>query len=226
MPRRECFDSIVARRFVAEGSQNTLNVSVVPWLQREGMKIVLLRSSGADVAGLYAILMQLTTILGGFVTMFTAPLYAAIGNRVAAKDHRWNAIALKRSVIIGGAYSLVTAASLVYFGSAIFGWWMQQPNLFTQSQLGLFGVYFALAVISHLLYVFTVAGRYVTKLYLLAIIQMAFGVAVIYFVWPLSLTGSLLALIAANGICVVCLAWFSSVCAESNSIAKLCGKAI
>ncbi len=73
-PRAVCFRFSVARRFLKKVGHNIFSQYLIPFLQRDGFSMFLFQTSSASTAGLFGILMQLLNVIGGLVTIVTAPL--------------------------------------------------------------------------------------------------------------------------------------------------------
>ena len=198
LPDWAFFNGKLAKVLLTEGTAVSVNQSLLPWLQREGVKIALLKAGGGSAAGLYAILMQLVSILGGLVTMVTVPLYAAIGDRTAARDHAWNAKTFRTTMICGCLFAGAICLVLTVEGDSIIKAWIGKERLFSRYQMTMLGLYFVSAVLIHILYVFTVAQTFTKSIALIALVQAVALIATLYCLWPLDLSAALLGLVMSN----------------------------
>ncbi len=125
-------------------------VDVAPIVQREGGMFMLGHASGPDAVGLYAVLVQLSFILVGFVNMITRPLFPACAEAAARGDHAWLGTMRRRLTAGFLICTVLGTAFLALAGHRLIDLWMRRNIPLDDMDLALFGVAFCLMVWSQM----------------------------------------------------------------------------
>jgi len=139
--------------------------SLLPLLQREGAKVVLAHGGDmAEVAKLIVVL-QLTTIGGGIVSMFIIPLYGAIADATARKDLQWIKLRLSQIRLIFFCIGIILSLLTFFFGSKLVGLWLGNTIVFSRFECMIY-----------VGYLLTATSTYINQMFLLAQSHLRVGV--------------------------------------------------
>lgn len=113
-----------ARELLADGMAFTASQAIAPLLMREGAKLIASHVGGPVAAGIFTVLNQMSTFLGGFITMISAPLWPALMDASARHDYAWFDSARRKLVMGVMAYVTVAAVMLTLTGSWLIEKWL------------------------------------------------------------------------------------------------------
>ena len=186
--------------FVHEGVQISANQSVLPWLQREFCQLVLFRLIGPAVAGQFAICLQMTTLIGGAVNLFTIPLYGAISDAVARREIKWIENNMRRLLAFCGAYCVLLMTVFLCCGQQLMSAWLgSRFPAMTRGELTVFIAYCSVLIFRNIHYVAIISIQYVWPVTAISVLEATFIIALIPLVTgPFGLFGVLSVLAAAT----------------------------
>jgi len=113
------FSGRKAKELLGDGLSFTASQSVAPLLMREGAKLLASHVGGPAAAGILTVLNSISTFLGSFVVMISAPLWPALMDAAARHDYAWFNAA-RRRLLLGVMLYAATAGLMV----SIFGSWV------------------------------------------------------------------------------------------------------
>jgi O-antigen/teichoic acid export membrane protein len=143
-----------ARELIKDGLAFTAAQSVAPLLHREGAKLLASHFAGPTGAAIFAILNQISTLLGGFIAMITGPLWPALMDAVHRHDYGWFDSARRKAW--AGVLTYAGGAGLVLslIGTWLIDLWLGGEVKLTAGVLMAFSCYYFAIAWSHVNYVF------------------------------------------------------------------------
>ena len=137
--------------------------TVLPMLQREGSRVALAHHGDMVQVAHLAAFLQVSTIVGGLLVMFTSPLYAGIADAAARNDRVWIGKRLSQvrglSVILGA----LTCGAAYFVGPWVLKMWLGSAMHFESSECLYYGLYFSVTALVHVNHVFLLAQGYLRK---------------------------------------------------------------
>jgi O-antigen/teichoic acid export membrane protein len=197
-PRLSSVSFPEVRSFLQEGIHISLNQSIVPWIQREFTKILLFRLAGPGIAAQFAICLQLATLLGGLIAMFTTPFYGAISDAVSRQEFGWVQSSFHRSLATTVAYCAIWLVILPSYGRDLLVVWLGPQADVRPEELFAFALYFAITALKHIMYVFIVSIRYASLITVMSFVEALFGVLWIFHYGALGVASVFFALALIN----------------------------
>ena len=156
------------KELASDGVLFSVGQCVVPLSQREGGVIIAAHIGGPAAAGIFTILIQMSTLLMGFVVMFTYPLWPAVADAAARFDTAWIRNSWKRMAGFGSAYGVAVIIGMAIAGPFAIGLWLDDPDGFTRPLLVGFAFYFACMVWNHVNYMVLLGLRELRKTAIIA----------------------------------------------------------
>lgn len=147
------FCSSKARELISDGLAFTAAQSVAPLLMREGCKLLASHLGGPAAAGVYAVLNQIGTFIGGFIFMVTAPVWPALMDAAARHDYLWFNKTRRRLWTALFAYVGTAGIVLTLFGSWIIERWLGGHVHISTAVLFAYSCYYILSSWEHVNYV-------------------------------------------------------------------------
>ena len=134
--------------------------TVLPLIQRDGSRIALAHQGDiVQVAHLSAFL-QVSTIVGGLLAMFTTPIYGAIADAAARNDRIWIVTRLYQVRWLGLILGTGTSLTSYFFGPWILKMWLGSGVLFDGLECLYYALYFSVTALVHVNHVFLLAQGY------------------------------------------------------------------
>ena len=161
------------KELASDGVLFSVGQCIVPLSQREGGVIIAAHIGGPAAAGIYTILLQISTLLIGFVVMFTYPLWPAVADAAARFDTTWIRNAWKRMASFGSAYGVAVIIGMAIAGPFAIGLWLDDPEGYTRPLLAAFAFYFACMVWNHVNYMVLIGLRELRKTAIIAVAEAA-----------------------------------------------------
>ncbi len=93
------FSGRKAKELLGDGMSFTASQSIAPLLMREGAKLLASHVGGPAAAGILTVLNNISTFLGSFVVMISAPLWPALMDAAARHDYAWFNAARRRLLV-------------------------------------------------------------------------------------------------------------------------------
>jgi O-antigen/teichoic acid export membrane protein len=147
------FSGSKARELLADGVAFTASQAIAPLLMREGAKLIASHVGGPVAAGIFTVLNQLSTFLGGFITMISAPLWPALMDASARHDYAWFDSARRRLALGIMAYVAAAAVILTLTGSWLIDRWLGGNVHVSQMVLLAFSVFYVAMAWAHVNYI-------------------------------------------------------------------------
>jgi O-antigen/teichoic acid export membrane protein len=142
-----------ARELIRDGLAFTSAQAIAPLMLREGCKLLAAHLAGPAAAGVYAVLNQIATFIGGFIYMFTAPLWPALMDAAARHDYAWFNSARRRLWAAVTAYVGIAGIMLTLFGSWLIERWLGGQIHISSAVLLAFSCYFFISSWEHVNYI-------------------------------------------------------------------------
>ncbi len=168
------------KELASDGVLFSVGQCVVPLSQREGGVIIAAHIGGPAAAGIFTILLQVSTLLMGFVVMFTHPLWPAVADAAARFDVAWIRNGWKRMAGFGSAYGAAVIVGMSVAGPFAIGLWLDDPDGYTRPLLAGFAFYFACMVWSHLNYIVLLGLRELRKTAIISTCEAVIVIACAY----------------------------------------------
>ena len=165
-PRKVSFAT--GKELASDGILFSVGQCVVPLSQREGGVIIAAHIGGPAAAGIVTILLQVSTLLMGFVVMFTYPLWPAVADAAARFDTTWIRNSWKRMASFGSAYGIAVIIGMAVAGPFVIGLWLDDPDGYNRPLLIGFAFYFACMVWNHVNYMVLLGLRELKKTAIIA----------------------------------------------------------
>lgn len=134
-----------------------LAFTLLPWLQREGLRFLVARFYGPEGTGTISVFLHLSLTLGGFFTVFTVPLLAAAAEANERRDIAWVRLWLNRCRLL---VVVVFAAGLLLgplFGVKLLGMWFGETFAFSTPLIIAFCLWFSVSMWAHVHTILTCA---------------------------------------------------------------------
>jgi len=174
------FSTTKARELISDGLAFTAAQSVAPLLHREGGKLLASHFGGPAAAGIYAVLNQISTLLGGFIAMITGPLWPALMDAAHRRDFAWFESARRRLwtavLVYAGGAGLVLGLA----GTGLISLWLGGQVAISQPVLIAFACYYFAIAWAHVNYVFLTGLGVLTTPAAVALIE---AVVALFFGW-------------------------------------------
>jgi O-antigen/teichoic acid export membrane protein len=142
-----------AKELLGDGLSFTASQAIAPLLMREGAKLLASHVAGPAAAGILSVLNQISTFLGGFVTMISAPLWPALMDAAARHDYAWFDAARRRLVWGVMAYAATACVMLSIFGSWLVERWLGGNVHISPLVLTAFSCFYICMVWAHVNYI-------------------------------------------------------------------------
>jgi O-antigen/teichoic acid export membrane protein len=148
VPRFRHFDFVSSKILLSTGSAFFI-VQMSSFVGQELIVLLVGRDLGPESAGTVAVMLRLLILCGGVVAMVTLPLWPAITDAVARGNIDWVRSTYKKLTLFSVFYSVSIGVMIAIFGNTIVHLWIGpevSPSGLLQSLIGL---YFVLAIWSH-----------------------------------------------------------------------------
>ncbi len=164
-----------AKELVSDGLAFTTAQSLAPMLQREGTKLIASHFAGPAGAATIAVINQMHTMLGGFIAMFTAPMWPALMDALHRRDFTWFNTARKRLWAIAGAHSLIVIGVFAVAGMWVMQKWLGDEAHIAHSVLIAFAVCHAMQIWNHVNYILLTALGVIVTPAVVSVIEAVVG---------------------------------------------------
>ncbi len=147
------FSGSKAKELLGDGLAFTASQAVAPLLMREGAKLLASHMGGPAAAGVFSVLNQISTFLGSFISMISAPLWPALMDAAARRDYAWFDSARRKLFAGVMAYVGVAAIGLTLAGSWLIERWLGGHVHISQEVLIAFAAYYVCVAWAHVNYI-------------------------------------------------------------------------
>ena len=147
------FSRAKAKELLGDGMSFTASQAIAPLLMREGAKLLASHVGGPVAAGIFSVLNQISTFLGGFIAMVSAPLWPALMDAAARHDYPWFDAARRKLALGVMAYAAIAGIVLTCFGSWLIERWLSGHVHISQTVLLAFSVFYLAMSWAHVNYI-------------------------------------------------------------------------
>lgn len=151
MPRFERFDFTLSKGLLSTGLAFLL-AQLSMFLNQQLSIFILGRILGPESVTGVAVMFQIVSLAAGIVVMFTQPLWPALIDAVTRDDVRWIRRSYHKAITFSTLYSIVVGLTLAVAGQPIVQSWIGAEVLTSIPLQVLTGLYFVLAIWSHVHY--------------------------------------------------------------------------
>jgi O-antigen/teichoic acid export membrane protein len=127
---------------------------LVPFVQREGAKLIVARMSGPVEVGRLALVQQVAMYVAGLLIIYTGPLMPAVADAAGRRDVVWLKRAYRRARLLWLAIACGSMAAAVTIFPTVFRIWVGPGFSFSRLELGCYFGSFALVLWAYINYVF------------------------------------------------------------------------
>lgn len=163
----------LVKELAKDGVAFTAAQCLSPLMRHEGGKFLASHLGGPVAAGIYAVLNQMSTMLGGFIAMFTAPLWPALMDAAHRQDFRWFETARKRLWIAVLVYSFGVGIFLSTLGSGAIELWLHGEVHISPAILLAFSCFYICMAWNHVTYICLTALGSILKPAVIAVTESA-----------------------------------------------------
>ena len=147
------FSRSKASELIRDGLAFTSAQAVAPLLLREGCKLLASHVAGPSAAGIYAVLNQIATFIGGFIYMFTTPIWPALMDAAARRDYVWfNRVRIRLWIAVM-SYVGFAGIMLTLFGTSLIERWLGGQIQISSAVLLAFSCYYFFNCWEHVNYI-------------------------------------------------------------------------
>ena len=160
--------------------------TALPMVHREGSRLYLTQHSNLIEVGHFGSFLQMATILGGCLAIFTTPLYSGIADAHARGDRKWCQDRLRWMRGYGLALALIFALGSHFLGPWAWKVWLGPAFVIERKEFLAFAAYFSVTAILHVHHVFMLAQGYVRQATQIALLEIAILIPAILLAAPAS----------------------------------------
>ncbi len=142
-PKRSRISKPTVTRLMKDGLSLSVAQNGAHLAQREGCKLILSHAAGPVAVAVYAVLLQLSIFLTGFIVMILQPLWSAITEATASKDFQWIASVRKKMVGYTAGFGVLAVIGLLIGGPLFIHLWTRGEIEVSRMTMLCYGVYFA-----------------------------------------------------------------------------------
>lgn len=180
---------------------------LLPFIFREGFRLYLLNMSSLSEVALYALLLQMSGILGGVVVIFTQPLYGPLGDAWIRRDYSWATRRLRLLRLWFSAFGVSGIILAALFGVRVVELWVGRGVTVGPAVMVIFAVSFWVASLIHIHQIFLTAQGRLGPLLRVSIAEILTQIALVLVFRPKSTQGVFTIIVASQMVLSLPLSW-------------------
>jgi O-antigen/teichoic acid export membrane protein len=170
--RSGAIDVKLVSALLTSGAGFMIVQTLLPVLQREGSRLALAHTGNLTEVAHLSVFLQISMITGGFIIIFTQPLYGAISDAKVRGDFDWIRARLGNARVVSLLGCLLVCLVSYCMGPLVLRLWLGEKMSFGSMECLFYALYFSATISVHINQVFLLAANHLRSAVIASLFEM------------------------------------------------------